>query len=182
MKKKINIVLGVTGSIAAYKACELVRLCIKEQWNVNVIMTPSATQFVPELTFQTLSRNPVGIDMFEAPKEWRPEHVNLADSATVFVVAPCSANTMAKISLGLADNLLTSTALACKAPMILAPAMNAGMWTNVVTQEHVKALKKRGVIVMDTGTGDLACGYKGCGRMPEPEEIFEEIKKVVKKK
>ena len=166
-----RILLGVTGSIAAYKAAELVRLFVKNGDEVRVVMTPAATKFVGPLTFQTLSRNPVYIEEFDRPAEWRPEHISLAD-CDLAVVAPASANTIAKLRYGLADNLLTSTLLATRAPVVLAPAMNDGMWESQVTQENVAALAARGVKVLTPGTGELACGTVGLGRMAEPAEIF----------
>lgn len=166
-----RILLGVTGSIAAYKAAELVRLFVKNGDEVRVVMTPAATKFVGPLTFQTLSRNPVYIEEFDRPAEWRPEHISLAD-CDLAVVAPASANTIAKLRYGLADNLLTSTLLATRAPVVLAPAMNDGMWESQVMQENVAALAARGVKVLIPGAGELACGTVGLGRMAEPAEIF----------
>ena len=167
-----KIVLGVTGSIAAYKAAELVRLFIKNGDEVHVILTPAACEFVRPLTFQTLSRNPVSVEQFAPPAEWKPEHISLADCADLVVVAPATANTLAKMRYGLADNLLTATLLATKAPIVVAPAMNTGMWESAVTQENLAALKARGVTVVEPGDGELACGVKGKGRMMEPEKIF----------
>ena len=166
-----RILLGVTGSIAAYKAAELVRLFVKNGDEVRVVMTPAATRFVAPLTFQTLSRNPVYVEEFDRPVEWRPEHISLADCDLV-VVAPASANTLAKLRHGIADNLLTSTLLATRAPVAVAPAMNDGMWESPVTQENIAALGARGVKVLVPGTGELACGTVGLGRMAEPAEIF----------
>lgn len=166
-----RILLGVTGSIAAYKAAELVRLFVKNGDEVRVVMTPAATRFVAPLTFQTLSRNPVYVEEFDRPVEWRPEHISLAD-CDLAVVAPASANTLAKLRHGIADNLLTSTLLATRAPVAVAPAMNDGMWESQVTQENVAALAARGVKVLIPGTGELACGTVGLGRMAEPAEIF----------
>ena len=168
-----KIVLGVTGSIAAYKAAELVRLFIKNGDEVHVILTPAACEFVRPLTFQTLSRNPVSVEQFAAPAEWKPEHISLADCADLVVVAPATANTLAKMRYGLADNLLTATLLATKAPIVVAPAMNTGMWESAVTQENLAALKARGVTVVEPGDGELACGVKGMGRMMEPEKILD---------
>ena len=168
-----KIVLGVTGSIAAYKAAELVRLFIKNGDEVHVILTPAACEFVRPLTFQTLSRNPVSVEQFAAPAEWKPEHISLADCADLVVVAPATANTLAKMRYGLADNLLTATLLATKAPIVVAPAMNTGMWESAVTQENLAALKARGVTVVEPGDGELACGVKGKGRMMEPEKILD---------
>ncbi len=170
-----KILLGVTGSIAAYKAAELVRLFVKNGDDVRVVMTPAATEFVSPLTFQTLSRNPVYIEEFRRPTEWRPEHISLADSDLV-VVAPATANTIAKMRYGLADNLLTSTILATRAPVFIAPAMNDGMWEDAATKENLAALKARGVNVIAPGYGELACGTSGLGRMAEPTEIFEALK------
>ncbi|MGN0854224.1 MAG: flavoprotein [Kiritimatiellia bacterium] len=167
-----RIVLGVTGSIAAYKAAELVRLFIRNGDDVQVIMTPAACEFVKPLTFQTLARNPVMVDQFAPPVSWKPEHISLAESADLVVVAPATANTIAKMRYGLADNLLTATLLATKAPIVVAPAMNTGMWDSPVTQENLAVLKARGVKVVEPGDGELACGVKGKGRMMDPEEIF----------
>ena len=169
MKK---ILLGVTGSIAAYKACELIRLFVKNGDEVTVVMTKAATEFVAPLTFQTLSRNPVFVDQFAPPVSWKPEHVSLAEAADLVVVAPATANTIAKMRYGLADNLLTATLLATRAPIAIAPAMNTGMWESPVTQDNIAALKARGVTVIEPGDGELACGVKGKGRMMEPEKIF----------
>lgn len=166
-----RILLGVTGSIAAYKAAELVRLFVKNGDEVRVVMTPAATRFVAPLTFQTLSRNPVYVEEFDRPVEWRPEHISLAD-CDLAVVAPASANTIAKLRHGIADNLLTSTLLATRAPVAVVPAMNDGMWESPVTQENIAALGARGVKVLVPGTGELACGTVGLGRMAEPAEIF----------
>ena len=171
-----TILLGVTGSIAAYKAAELVRLFMKNGDNVHVIMTPAACEFVRPLTFQTLSRNPVEIEQFAAPAQWKPEHISLAECADLVVVAPATANTLAKMRFGIADNLLTATLLATRAPIVVAPAMNTGMWENPVTQENIAALKARDVRVIEPDDGELACGVSGKGRMPSPESIFEAVK------
>ena len=170
-----RILLGVTGSIAAYKAAELVRLFVKNGDGVTVVMTPSATEFVKPLTFQTLSRNQVYVDQFASPEKWKPEHIALAESADVVVVAPATANTLAKMRYGLADNLLTSILLATRAPVFVAPAMNDGMWENAATQENVAALAARGVRVVAPTEGELACGSSGKGRMASPEAIFEAL-------
>ena len=171
-----RVVLGVTGSIAAYKAAELVRLFVKNGDDVTVIMTDAAKEFIAPLTFQTLSRNPVYCDQFAPPVSWKPEHISLADSADLVVIAPATANTIAKIRYGLADNLLTATVLATKAPLVVAPVMNTGMLENPVTRENIAALAARGVKIIDPDAGELACGASGKGRMPEPEEIFQECK------
>jgi phosphopantothenoylcysteine decarboxylase/phosphopantothenate--cysteine ligase len=167
-----NILLGVTGSIAAYKACELTRLFIKGGHDVHVLMTQAATRFVSPLTFRTLSRNPVGVDLFDEPDEWIPGHISLAERAELLVVAPCTANVAAKLAHGLADDLLTATALATRAPLLVAPAMNTGMWENPATQANLAALAARGATFVDAGTGDLACGTTGKGRMAEAAEVY----------
>ena len=175
-----EIVLGVTGSIAAYKSAELVRLMIKAGWGVTVVMTTGATRFVGALTFQTLSRRPVTVDMFDDPEEWVPGHISMADRASVMVVAPCTANVIAKLAHGLADDMLTATALACPAPLIVAPAMNCHMWDHAATQANVATLQKRGVTLVDVGAGDLACGTEGQGRMAEPARIMKAIEGVLR--
>ena len=167
----MKVVLGVTGSIAAYKACELVRLFVKRGDEVHVVMTEHARAFVTPLTFQTLSRNPVESDLFADPQDWKPGHISLA-AADLVVVAPATANVLAKMAHGIADDLLSSTLLATKAPVVVAPAMNDGMWTNPATQANVAALVARGVRVVQPGTGDLACGTEGAGRMAEPADIL----------
>ena len=173
MNKKI--LLGVTGSIAAYKAVELVRLFVKNGDDVTVVMTPAACEFVKPLTFQTLSRNPVFVDQFAPPVSWKPEHISLAEAADLVIVAPATANTIAKMRYGLADNLLTATLLATRAPVAIAPAMNTGMWESPVTQENIAALRARGVKVIDPDDGELACGVKGKGRMMDPGQIFQSL-------
>ena len=174
-----TILLGVTGSIAAYKACELTRLFVKDGHDVQVLMTVAATRFVTPLTFRTLSRNPVSTDMFDEPDQWVPGHVALADRADVLVIAPCTANVMAKLAHGLADDLLTATALATRAPVLLAPAMNTNMWEHPATQANVKTLLDRGVHFVDAGTGDLACGITGKGRMASVDEIAAAVRQLL---
>ena len=168
----MNVVLGVTGSIAAYKACELVRLLMKRGDDVHVVMTEHARAFVTPLTFQTLSRNPVESDLFADPQDWKPGHISLAAAADLVVVAPATANILAKMAHGIADDLLSSTLLATKAPVVVAPAMNDGMWTNPATQANIATLAARGVRVVQPGTGELACGTEGVGRMAEPSVIL----------
>lgn len=172
-----KVIIGVTGSIAAYKAAELLRLFVKNGDEVRVVMTPAACEFVKPLTFQTLSRNPVAVDQFAQPIEWKPEHISLAEWADLVVVAPATANTIAKMAYGIADNLLTATMLATRAKIAVAPAMNDGMWGAPATAENIEKLRSRGVLVMSPGEGDLACGRRGLGRMPEPEEILEALTK-----
>ena len=170
-----KIVLGVTGGIAAYKSAELVSRLRHMGAEVHVIMTRNATEFVSPLTFRTLSANEVITDTFQAPEYWNVEHVALAKLAEVFVIAPATANIIAKMSAGIADDMLSTTVLATKAPVLLAPAMNTGMWTAEATCANVKTLHERGVRFIGPDSGMLACGDKGAGRMSEPEIIAEEI-------
>ena len=167
-----KVVLGVTGSIAAYKACELTRLFVKAGAEVAVVMTKSACEFVAPLTFRTLSRRSVTTDLFENPATWVPGHVSLADWCDALVVAPCTANVAAKMAHGIADDSLSALALACRGPKLVAPAMNEGMLDNPATRDNLATLRSRGVAVMDCGEGELACGTEGRGRMPEPSEVL----------
>ena len=179
MSDSTNIVLGVTGSIAAYKAAELVRCAVNRDWQVSVVMTRSALEFVGELTFRTLSRHPVAVDMFSDRDDWRPEHISLAERADLLLVAPCTANVLAKLAHGIADDLLCCTALATRAPIVIAPAMNEGMWDHPATRANVQTLRDRGAGIVDVGDGDLACGYQGKGRMAAVETIMTAVERVV---
>ena len=174
-----TILLGVTGSIAAYKACELTRLFVKSGHAVHVLMTDAATRFVSPLTFRTLSRNPVSAGLFDAPEEWVPDHISLAERADVLVVAPCTANVIAKLAHGLADDILTSTALATRAPLVIAPAMNTGMWNHPATQANMRLLASRGAVFVDADTGDLACGTSGKGRMAAPQAVYDAVMRAI---
>lgn len=175
-----HILVGVTGSIAAYKSAELVRLLQGAGYEVTVVMTRAATEFIGELTFRTLTRRPVGLDLFGAREEWKPEHIAYAERADLFVIAPCTANVMAKLAHGIADDLLTCTALACAAPLILAPAMNDRMWEHPATRTNLRLLLQRGVRIVSPGSGDLACGRAGQGRMAEPDLIVKQVVRAVK--
>ncbi|MBO5941362.1 MAG: bifunctional 4'-phosphopantothenoylcysteine decarboxylase/phosphopantothenoylcysteine synthetase, partial [Kiritimatiellae bacterium] len=155
-------------------ACELVRLFIKAGPDVRVVMTSAACEFVTPLTFQTLSRNAVGVGQFALPAEWKPEHIAYADADAV-VVAPATANMIAKMAHGLADDLLSSTLLATRAQVFVAPAMNDGMWDNPATQANIAALKSRGIKVVDPDSGSLACGTEGKGRFAAPDAIFAAV-------
>ncbi|MBQ7846178.1 MAG: bifunctional phosphopantothenoylcysteine decarboxylase/phosphopantothenate--cysteine ligase CoaBC [Clostridia bacterium] len=170
-----EIVLGVTGGIAAYKSAEIVSRLRKLGANVHVIMTKNATQFITPLTMETMSNNPVVVDTFDRPATWEVEHIALAKRAEVFVIAPATANIMAKMACGIADDMLSTTVLATKAPVLLAPAMNVGMWTAQVTRENAATLKKRGVQFVGPDAGFQACGDIGSGRMSEPVDIVEAI-------
>ena len=170
-----EIVLGVTGGIAAYKSADLVSRLRHLGARVSVIMTRNATEFVAPLTFQTLSANPVTVDTFQSPEYWNVEHVALAQRAEVFVIAPATANILAKMAHGIADDMLSTTVLATSAPVLAAPAMNTGMWQAKATQENIRILQERGVRFVGPGSGLLACGDVGAGRMSEPAEIVEAI-------
>jgi phosphopantothenoylcysteine synthetase/decarboxylase len=171
----MKVLLGVTGSIAAYKAAELVRQFQKRDWEVKVVMTQGATEFVSELTFRSLSQNPVHIEMFPKTDEWRPDHISLGEWPDVFLIAPCTANVIAKLAHGIADDLLSCTALAMVAPIVVAPAMNDRMWVNSATQDNVATLTARGVSFVDVGVGDLACGYQAQGRLADLDAIISTV-------
>lgn len=171
MLENKNILIGITGGIAAYKICTLIRLYRKAGANVRVVLTPNALNFVTKLTLQTLSNNEVYVDNFEID-EYKPEHIALTE-ADIFVIAPASANTIGKIANGICDNLLLSTACAFSKPILIATAMNENMWNNPFVQENMSKLKKHGYHIVEPETGFLACGTNGVGRMKEPEEIFD---------
>ena len=170
-----QIVLGVTGGIAAYKACDLTSRLKKAGAQVYVILTKNACQFVSPLTFETLSNHPAVTDTFARPETWEVEHVALAKKADLFVIAPATANILAKMACGIADDMLSTTVLATRAPVLVAPAMNTGMWENAATQRNVETLKQRGVHFIGPDGGYLACGDSGAGRMSEPAAIAEAI-------
>ena len=172
MLENKTILVGITGGIAAYKICSLIRMYKKARANVRVILSPSALNFVTKLTLQTLSNNEVYVENFEI-EEYKPGHISLCDEADIFVIAPATANTISKIANGICDNLLLSTACAFKKPFLLAPAMNTGMWENDFVQENIKKLKSKGYHILEPESGFLACGTNGRGRMVEVEDIFE---------
>lgn len=169
------VVVGVCGGIAAYKAAEVVSRLKKLGADVHVIMTESAQEFVGRITFQSLSQNLVVYDMFSEPRRWEIEHVELAYRADALLVVPATANTIAKIACGIADNMLTCVALATRAPILIAPAMNCGMYENAITQQNLASLKKRGCRVIEPDEGRLACGVTGRGRLARPEAIVEAV-------
>lgn len=168
-----KIVLGVTGGIAVYKAVDLVSRLRKAGCEVRVVMTEHAQQFVTPLTFKEISGNAVATSMWNANQEFNVEHIALANWADVFLVAPATANILAKMACGLADDLLSTTLLAAQAPIVVCPAMNTGMYQNPATQENIAKLQERGVTVMPPAVGHLACGTSGPGRLPEPQQIVE---------
>lgn len=173
MEKKC-IVVGITGGIAAYKAAQLVSN-LSKKYEVHVIMTKNACEFVTPLTFETLSHNRTIVDMFDRHFEYHTEHISLAQKADAFVIAPASANVIAKIAHGIADDMLTTTFLACSKPKIIAPAMNTGMLENPITQENIQKLKNLGMTIVESGSGLLACGDVGKGRLAELEDIEDAI-------
>lgn len=182
MLKDKNIVLGVCGGIAAYKACELTSRLKKLNASINVIMTKSAVEFVTPLTFQSLSLNQVAVDMFEAPKYWEVEHIALAKLADVFVIAPATANLIGKLANGIADDMLSTTVMAAKAPVIIVPAMNTNMYENPVVQRNIRTLKSLGYIFVEPEEGRLACGDVGRGKMADPSVIEKAIVEAANKK
>jgi len=177
MKQLANkqILLGITGSIAAYKACELVRLLGDAGATVRVVMTRAAMEFVSPLTFQALSHNPVHRDLLDETAEAAMGHIQLARWADAVIIAPASANSLARLAQGRADDLLSAVCLATPAPIAIAPAMNQQMWLDAATQENISLLSKRGVHVFGPATGDQACGDVGPGRMSEPSQICEQV-------
>ena len=174
-----SILLGVTGGIAAYKACEVLRLFDKAGHRVRVVMTRTATEFVGPLTFETLSKAPVLTDARPLGENGSILHIQYADEADVFVIAPCTANVIAKLAQGVADDALSTTALAFTGPVLIAPAMNVNMWNNASVRENLDTLRTRGFHVVEPSSGDLACGWVGEGRLAEPPEIVESVLKVL---
>jgi phosphopantothenoylcysteine decarboxylase len=179
MKDKC-IVLGVTGSIAAYKAADLTSMLVKAGATVRVVMTEAATKIVAPITLQTLSRNPVSVDIWAEENGWQPGHIELADSADLFAVVPATANTIACFAHGLAPNLLCNIYLATRAKVLIAPAMNCNMLDHPATQENLKILEGRGARILETQEGLLACGYEGKGKLAPVDEVFEVIKEILR--
>jgi len=175
------LLLGVSGGIAAYKAVELVSWLRKRGWEVRPVMTENATRFVTPLTFQTMARSPVHVDPFAVGDTWQVEHIDLVKGVDVAAVVPATANVLAKLALGLADDLLTTTMLAVRAPILVAPAMNTAMWDHPATQGHLATLRARGVeVVMPQADGELACGDVGAGKLAEVEAIARAIEAVAR--
>ena len=170
-----TIVLGVTGSIAAYKIASLASMLVKQHANVHVIMTQNATNFINPITFETLTGHKCLVDTFDRNFEFQVEHVSLAKQADLMMIAPASANVIGKMAHGIADDMLTTTVLACKAPIYVSPAMNTNMYENPIVQDNLRILEKYGMKVIDPASGYLACGDTGAGKMPEPETLFAYI-------
>ena len=175
MLKGKTVVLGVSSSIAAYKIANLASMLVKQHANVRVIMTQNATNFITPTTFETLTGQKCLVDTFDRNFEFQVEHVSLAKQADIFMIAPATANVIAKVSHGLADDMLTTTFLACKAPKYLAPAMNTQMYENPITQDNLNICRKYGMHIIEPASGYLACGDIGAGKMPEPETLLEYI-------
>ena len=177
--KDRRILLGVSGGIAAYKAVELLRLLQKEGAQVKVVMTKSATEFVSPLTFSSLSHNPTYYSLFSHPQKWEIEHISLADFAELFLIAPATANIIGKIASGIADDLLTTTALSVHCPILIAPAMHSQMWSNPILQENIEKLKKLGYHIIEPEEGELASGQIGKGRLASLERIVERVREIL---
>ncbi|MEW6170531.1 MAG: flavoprotein [Candidatus Omnitrophota bacterium] len=178
--KKREIVLGVTGSIAIYKACDLIRLLKAKDYNVSVVMTKEAEAFISPMLFQSLSGNKVYTGLFDLPETWSVEHVGLAEKADLVLVAPATANIIAKLTYGICDDLLSCVVLATKAKVLIAPAMNENMYLNKITQENIKKLKVRNFKFIEPHTGKLACDKIGVGCLAEVEKIVKEISSILR--
>ena len=175
MLKGKNILLGVTGGIAAYKAADLCSRLVKQHAGVDVIMTEHATEFITPLTFESLCHRRTVTDTFDRNHPWEVEHIALADKADCVVIAPATANIIGKLANGLADDMLTTTVLACRCPKLLVPAMNTNMYENPVVQDNLAKLRHYGWQIMEPASGHLACGTSGRGKLPEPENILEQV-------
>jgi phosphopantothenoylcysteine decarboxylase/phosphopantothenate--cysteine ligase len=182
MIKGKKILLAVTGGIAAYKSAELIRLFIKNDAQVKVLMTKNAQEFITPLTLQTLSSHPVYRETFSLIKDFDIAHIALAQEADILVIAPATANIIGKIAAGLADDLLTTVVMATKAPVLICPSMNTNMYKNVIVRENIQKLTSRGYHMMEADSGELACKSEGAGRLPELSDIVEEVKSILTEK
>ena len=180
MASRKSVVMGVTGSIAAYKACEVISLLKKEGLDVTVLLTKEGREFITPLTLQTLSGNKVVMDMFELPGEWNPVHTALADKADLIVIAPATAHIISKIAGGLCDDIVSCVVAAAKTPVLIAPAMNEKMYLNAAIQENIAKLKRLGYKFIGPVKGRLACGYEGMGHIAEPADIAKEAKRLLR--
>jgi phosphopantothenoylcysteine decarboxylase/phosphopantothenate--cysteine ligase len=178
--KDKTIILGIGGGIAAYKCCELARLMVKADADVQCVLTEAGAKFVTPLTLQTLTQNPVHTGMFDLIQEKEIGHISLAEKANLVLVAPATADLIAKVSHGICDELITTVICATKTPVVFAPSMNSNMWENAITQENVERLRKHGYNFVEPAEGELACGYEGKGRLPEPHAILEYITPLIK--
>ena len=182
MFKNFNIVIGITGGIAAYKACSIVSYLKNEGANVDVIMTKNACEFITPLTLETLSGNKVITDMFERPDHIDVKHISLARKADLFLIVPATANIIGKVANGIADDMLSTTIMATKSKVVFAPAMNNVMYENPIVQNNINKLKSYGYKIIEPSTGHLACGYEAKGKLPKSEEIIEYVKVLVKER
>ena len=173
-----NILIGITGGIAAYKICELIRMFKRQNATVKVVCTPNALNFVTKLTLQNLSRNKVVVEEFDV-EDYKPEHISYADDSDIMIIAPATANTIAKIANGVCDNLLTSICCAFRKPVIVAPAMNCKMWENPLVQENIAKLRRLGYVILEPESGFLACGYTGKGRLCSAEKIYNKAHEIL---
>ncbi len=173
------VIVGVTGSIAAYKSADLVSKLVKRGCDVHVAMTHGAGEFITPLTLQTLSRNPVLTSVFDEATGWKPGHIDLADRASLLLIAPATANVLAELACGLAGNPIAEIALATHAPVLVAPAMNGKMWMHAATQHNVALLKSRGIEFIGPEEGMLACGYEGIGRLWNVDDIVERAAAII---
>lgn len=179
MLKNKNIIIGITGGIACYKVCEIISYLVREEANVDVIMTKNATEFITPLTIETLSKNKVVIDMFEKKEHIEVEHISLARKADLILVVPATANIIGKIANGIADDMLSTTIMATTSKVIFAPAMNNEMYNNRIVQDNISKLKKYGYEFINPIEGNLACGYKAIGKLAKKETIIESVNKTL---
>ncbi|OQA91314.1 MAG: Coenzyme A biosynthesis bifunctional protein CoaBC [Elusimicrobia bacterium ADurb.Bin231] len=178
MKGK-NIIIGITGSIAAHKSCEIIRSLVKKGANIIPVMTKNACNFITPLSVSVLSKNKAYVDMFGTISDWEVEHISISRKADLMIIAPASANIIAKLACGLADDALSTLVLAVKCPVVVCPAMNSAMYANRIVQKNIAALKESGMIFIGPENGELACGTEGKGRMSEPDKIVSEIDKML---
>ena len=181
MEKKKKVLLGISGGISAYKSVYIASGLKKKGYDVHVIMTDGAAEFVTPLTFETMSGNKVVTDTFDPANETPTEHITLGQSADVVLIAPATANTIAKLAHGIADNMLTTTMLACTCPVLISPAMNTAMYENPATQANLETLRSRGFEIIEPAEGMLACGVEGKGKMPEPDVLIDYVEQWVEK-
>lgn len=182
MFENLNIVIGITGGIAAYKVCGIISYLKKQGANVYVIMTRNACEFITPLTIETLSGNKVITDMFKRPDYIDVKHISLANKADLFLIVPATANIIGKVANGIADDMLSTTIMATRAPVIFAPAMNNKMYENPIVQNNLEKLKSYGYKIIEPYVGHLACGYDAKGKLPKNEEIIDYVKILVKEK
>lgn len=182
MFENLNIVVGITGGIAAYKACGIVSYLKEQGANIDIIMTKNACQFITPLTLETLSGNKVITDMFERPDYVDVAHISLARKADLFLIVPATANIIGKVANGIADDMLSTTIMATNASVIFAPAMNNGMYENPIVQNNLEKLKNYGYKIIEPAIGHLACGYEARGKLPKSEEIINHVKCLVKER